>query len=135
MQQFIISNLLQFNVFQITILAIQAVLFFVAGLIALISEEKIVSFFCSVFFIMTLIGVIVVSIVFSNDARKEVETHMYAAIKNGKALEIESKSDLIKSRKFEIDSEDADHIYVKVNRLLWSNTFIINKSDIDEVKN
>lgn len=135
MQQFIISNLLQFNAFQITILAIQAVLFFVAGLIALISEEKIVSFFCSVFSIMTLIGVIVVSIVFSNDARQEVETHKYAAIKNGKALEIESKSDLIKSRKFEIDSEDADHIYVKVNRLLWSNTFIINKSDIDEVKN
>lgn len=55
MQQFIISNLLQFNAFQITILAIQAVLFFVAGLIALISEEKIVSFFCSVFSIMTLI--------------------------------------------------------------------------------
>lgn len=135
MQQFIISNLAQFNAFQITILAIQAVLFIVVGLIALISEEKIVSFICSVFAIVTLIGVIVLSIVVSNDIRHEVETHKYVAIKNGKALEIESKSDLIKSRKFEIDSEDADHIYVKVNSVLWSNTFIIYKSDIDEVKN
>ena len=135
MQQFIISNLAQFNAFQITILAIQSVLFFVVGLIALISEEKIVSFICSLFAIMTLIGVIVVSIVFCNDIRHEVEAHKYVAIKNGKALEIESKSDLIKSRKFEIDSEDADHIYVKVNSVLWSNTFIIYKSDIDEVKN
>ena len=133
MQQ-LVSSLIQYNIFQISALVAHAVLFIVVAIIA-ISLEKTPAFISAIFAFMICAGAIVLSIVFSSEAHQEVENHKYVAVKNGKALEIESKSDLIKSRKFEIDSEDADHIYVKVNSLLWSNTFIINKSDIDEVKN
>lgn len=133
MQQ-LVSSLIQYNIFQISVLVAHAVLFIVVAIIA-ISLEKTPAFISAIFAFMICAGAIVLSIVFSSEAHQEVENHKYVAVKNGKALEIESKSDLIKSRKFEIDSEDADHIYVKVNSLLWSNTFIINKSDIDEVKN
>ena len=133
MQQ-LVSSLIQYNIFQIIVLVAHAVLFIVVAIIA-ISLEKTPAFISAIFAFMICAGAIVLSIVFSSEAHREVENHKYVAVKNGKALEIESESDLIKSRKFEIDSEDADHIYVKVNSLLWSNTFIINKSDIDEVKN
>ena len=48
-------------------------------------------------------------------------------------LEIESKSGMIKSHKFKIDSEDDTHIYIKTSSLFGTNTYVIEKSELDSV--
>ena len=83
---------------------------------------------------MIAVGSIIASIAFQNEALQEVQNHKYVSIKEGKTLEIESQSDLIRSRKFEIDSEDSKRIYVKVNGFFSSHNVIVDKSEIDEVK-
>lgn len=97
-------------------------------------SEKTAGFVSAVFAIVIAIGSIIISIAFQNEALQEVQNHKYAAIKEGKTLEIESQSDLIRSHKFEIDSEDSKRIYVKVNGFFSSHNVIIDKSEIDEVK-
>lgn len=133
MQQ-LVSSLIQYHSFQIVLLVVHAALFIVLLLVSIMTDET-ASYVTALFALLVATGGGILSFVFSNDAHREVENHKYVAVKNGKALEIESKSDLIKSHTFEIDSEDADHIYVKVNSLFWSNNYVIYKSDIDEVKN
>lgn len=132
MQQ-VVSSLIQFNTFQWIVLAVHLLGFFIFAIIAM-SSEKTAGFASAVFAILIAIGSIVVSIAFQDEARQEVQNHKYVAIKEGKTLEIESQSDLIRSRKFEIDSEDSKRIYVKVNGFFSSHNVIIDKSEIDEVK-
>lgn len=132
MQQ-VVSSLIQFNTFQWIVLAIHLLGFFIFAITAMASE-KTAGFVSAVFAIMIAIGSIVVSIAFQDEALQEVQNHKYVAIKEGKTLEIESRSDLIRSHKFEIDSEDSKRIYVKVNGFFSSHNAIIDKSEIDEVK-
>ena len=99
----------------------------------MVSEET-TGFVSAVFAIMIAIGSIIASIAFRNESLQEVQNHKYVTIKEGKTLEIESRSDLIRSRKLEIDSEDSKRIYVKVNGFFSSHNVIIDKSEIDEVK-
>lgn len=133
MQQ-LVSNLVQFNAFQWIVLAIHLLAFFIFAIIAMVSE-KTAGFVSAVFAIVIAIGSIIISIVFQHEALQEVQNHKYVAIKEGKTLEIESQSDLIRSRKFEIDSEDSKRIYVKVNNFFSTQNVIVDKSEIDEVKN
>ena len=132
MQQ-LVSNLVQFNAFQWIVLAIHLLAFFIFAIIAMVSE-KTAGFVSAVFAIVIAIGSIIISIAFQHEALQEVQKHKYVAIKEGKTLEIESQSDLIRSRKFEIDSEDSKRIYVKVNGFFSSHNVIVDKSEIDEVK-
>lgn len=133
MQQ-IVSNLVQFNAFQWIVLAIHLLAFFIFAIIAMVSE-KTAGFVSAVFAIVIAIGSIIISIAFQHEALQEVKNHEYVVVKNGKSLEIESKSDAIRSYRFEIDSEDTDHIYVKVNNFFSTQNVIVDKSEIDEVKN
>lgn len=132
MQQ-VVSSLIQFNTFQWIVLAIHLLGFFIFAIIAMVSEET-TGFVSAVFAIMIAIGSIIASIAFRNESLQEVQNHKYVTIKEGKTLEIESRSDLIRSRKLEIDSEDSKRIYVKVNGFFSSHNVIIDKSEIDEVK-
>ena len=132
MQQ-VVSNLTQFNTFQWIVLAVHLLGFFIFAIIAMVSEET-TGFVSAVFAIMIAIGSIIALIAFRNESLQEVQNHKYVAIKEGKTLEIESRSDLIRSHKFEIDSEDSKRIYVKVNGFFSSHNVIIDKSEIDEVK-
>ena len=132
MQQ-LVSNLVQFNAFQWIVLAIHLLAFFIFAIIAMVSE-KTAGFVSAAFAIVIAIGSIIISIAFQHEALQEVQNHKYVAIKEGKTLEIESQSDLIRSRKFEIDSEDSKRIYVKVNGFFSSQNVIVDKSEIDEVK-
>ena len=108
--------------------------FFVFAITAMILDRT-ASFVSAVLAITIAAGAVIVSTAFQHEALQEVKNHKYVAVKNGKSLEIESKSDQIRSHKFEIDSEDSKHIYVKVNGLFSSHNMIIDKSEIDEVKN
>ena len=133
MQQ-LVSNLIQYTNFQITILMIQVVIFIVTVLITMMIDDDVASFITALFAALTVIGATILSIVFSEENKQAVYNHEYVAVKNGRSLEIESKSDSIRSYRFEIDSEDTDHIYVKVNDLFSSHNVIVDKSEIDEVK-
>ena len=77
-------------------------------------------------------GTIMLYIGFSNQQNDAVKNHEYTTIRNEQTLEIESKSDMIKSHKFKIDSEDHDHIYIKTSSLFGTTNYIIDKSDIDK---
>lgn len=133
MQQ-IVSNLVQFNSFQWIVLAVHLLGFFIFAIIAMVSDET-AGFVSTVIAIMIAVGAIIISVAFRDEALQDVQNHKYVSIKEGKTLEIESQSDLIRSRKFEIDSEDSKHIYVKVNGFFSSHNVIVDKSEIDEVKN
>ena len=132
--QSLVSNLAQFNTFQWIVLAAHLLVFFVFAITAMILDRT-ASFVSAVLAITIAIGSIIASVAFQHEAMQEIQNHKYVAVKNGKSLEIESKSDMIKSHKFEIDSEDADHIYVKVNSIFSTQNVIVDKSEIDEVKN
>lgn len=133
MQQ-IVSNLVQFNSFQWIVLAVHLLGFFIFAIIAMVSDET-AGFVSAVIAIMIAVGAIIISVAFRDEALQDVQNHKYVSIKEGKTLEIESQSDLIRSRKFEIDSEDSKRIYVKVNGFFSSHNVIVDKSEIDEVKN
>lgn len=133
MQQ-LVSNLVQFNTFQTSVMIVHLISFIIVALVA-ITLEKTPAFISAIFAFMICSGAIIIALAFQNEASQEIQNHNYVAVKNGKSLEIESKSDMIKSHKFEIDSEDSDHIYVKVNGFFSSHNVIIDKTEIDEVKN
>ena len=134
MQQ-LVSNLIQYTNFQITVLIIQIIIFIVTVLITMMIEDDVASFITALFSAATLIAAIIFSIVYAEENKQAVYNHEYVVVKNGKSLEIESKSDAIRSYRFEIDSEDTDHIYVKVNNFFSTQNVIVDKSEIDEVKN
>ena len=134
MQQ-IVSSLIQYTNFQINVLLTHAVIFIVTVLITMMIENNVASFITASFAAMTVIGAIIISFIYSEENKQAVYNHEYIAIKSGKSLEIKSKSDVIKSQIFEIDSEDTDHIYVKVNNFFSTRNVIVDKSEIDEVKN
>lgn len=134
MQQ-IVSSLIQYTNFQINVLLTHAVIFIVTVLITMMIYDNVASFITALFAALTVIGAIILSIVFSEENKQAVYNHEYVAVKNGKSLEIESKSEAIKSQRFEIDSEDSDHIYVKVHNFFSTRNIIVDKSEIDEVKN
>ena len=133
MQQ-VVSNLVQFNSFQWIVLAVHLLGFFIFAIIAMVSDET-AGFVSAVIAITIAVGAIIISVAFRDEALQDVQNHKYVSIKEGKTLEIESQSDLIRSRTFEIDSEDSKRIYVKVNGFFSSHNVIVDKSEIDEVKN
>ena len=71
---------------------------------------------------------------FMGEKSNAIKNHEYTAIRNQMALEIKSKSDMIKSHQFKIDSEDDEHIYIKTSSLFGTNNLVIDKSEIDETK-
>lgn len=134
MQQ-LISSLIQYTNFQINVLLTHAVIFIVTVLITMMIADNAASFITALFATMTVIGAIIISFIYSEENKQAIYNHEYIAIKDGKSLEIKSKSDVIKSQRFEIDSEDSDHIYVKVSNFFSTRNVIVDKSEIDEVKN
>ena len=90
-------------------------------------------FLGTTFTITTIIGTIILFIFFMGKQSNAVKNHKYQAIKNQKTLEIKSNSEMIKSHKFAIDSEDDTHIYVKTSSLFGTNTYVIEKSELDSI--
>lgn len=85
--------------------------------------------------ITVFMGIIVSAFTFTNQQNDAIKNHEYNAIKKQKTLEIESKSDMIKSHKFAIDSEDDTHIYIKTSSIFGTNTYVIEKSKLDSIDN
>ncbi len=127
--QNLVSNLTQFSNYQIIFMSIALItgffLFVVTATIRSTIISSIVALTVAFLTIMLYIG-------FSNQQNDAVKNHEYTAIRNEQTLEIESKSDMIKSHKFKIDSEDHDHIYIKTSSLFGTTNYIIDKSDIDK---
>ena len=128
----LVSNLTQYNNYQFTFILVNFIIFVIFGLIA-IFNKRMTSFIMSLFSITVFIGIIVSAFFFANQQNVAVNNHEYNAIKKQKNLEIESKSDMIKSHKFAIDSEDDTHIYIKTSSLFGTNTYVIEKSELDSV--
>ena len=103
----------------------------VAILTAVIDEEY--QFIFTAFTIITAIVPIILFIFFMGEQANAVKNHEYVATRNQMTLGIESKSDTIKSHKFKIDSEDDTHIYIKTSSLFGTNTYVIEKSELDSV--
>ena len=96
-------------------------------------DEKF-QFLGDTFTITTVIGMVILFIFFMGEQSNVVKNHEYKAVKNQMTLEIESNSDMIKSHKFKIDSEDDTHIYIKTSSLFGTNNYVVDKSEIDEIK-
>lgn len=127
--QNLVSNLTQFSNYQIIFMSIALItgffLFVVTATIRSTIISSIVALTVAFLTIMLYIG-------FSNQQNDAVKNHEYTAIRNEQTLEIKSKSDMIKSHKFKIDSEDHDHIYIKTSNLFGTTNYIIDKSEIDK---
>lgn len=63
---------------------------------------------------------------------RAIENHQYTAKVEDKLLIIDSRSDNIKSDKFEIISEDNDSIQVKQISRFGQTNYTINKSELDK---
>ena len=127
--QNLVSNLTQFSNYQIIFMSIALVVGFFLFVVTATIRSTIIS---SIIALTVTFGTIMLYIGFSNQQNDAVKNHEYTAIRNEQTLEIESKSDMIKSHKFKIDSEDHDHIYIKTSSLFGTTNYIINKSDIDK---
>lgn len=127
--QNLVSNLTQFSNYQIIFMSIALVVGFFLFLVTAAIRSTIIS---SIVALTVAFGTIMLYIGFSNQQNDAVKNHEYTAIRNEQTLEIESKSDMIKSHKFKIDSEDHDHIYIKTSSLFGTTNYIIDKSDIDK---
>ena len=123
--QNLVSNLTQFSNYQI--------FFFISAIITSVMDENF-QFLGATFTIATIIGMIILFIFFTGEQSNAVKNHEYKAVKDQMTLEIKSKSDMIKSHKFKIDSEDDKHIYIKISSLLGTKNYVIDKSEIDEIK-
>ena len=93
--------------------------------------DKKFQFLGATFTITTVIGMVILFIFFMGEQSNAVKNHEYIAIKNQIALEIKSKSDMIKSHQFKIDSEDDTHVYIKTSSLFGTKNYVIEKSKID----
>lgn len=127
--QNLVSNLTQFSNYQIIFMSIALVVGFFLFVVTAAIRSTIIS---SIVALTVAFGTIMLYIGFSNQQNDAVKNHEYTAIRNEQTLEIESKSDMIKSHKFKIDSEDHDHIYIKTSSLFGTKNYIIDKSDIDK---
>ena len=131
MQQ-LVSQLTQFNGYQIFFLTINIILSIIF-LIAAIVTEKITAIVNSTLALVIGIGSIIMFVAFAQQREQAVIKHEYIAIKNQKTLEIQSKSDLIKNYKFTIDSEDDHHLYIKQSSLWGTTSYVIDKSEVDQI--
>lgn len=127
--QNLVSNLTQFSNYQIIFMSIALVAGFFLFVVTAAIRSTIIS---SIIALTVLFANLMLYIGFLNQQDDAVKNHEYKAIRNEQTLEIESKSDMIKSHKFKIDSEDHDHIYIKTSSLFGTKNYIINKSDIDK---
>ena len=129
--QNLVSNLTQFSNHQIFFLVVSFAIFFISAILTAVMDEKF-QFLGSAFTITTVIGMVILFIFFMGEQSNAVKNHEYTAVKKQMTLEIESKSDMIKSHKFKIDSEDDIHIYIKTSSLFGTKNYVIEKSEIDE---
>ena len=127
--QNIVSNLTQFSNYQIIFMSIALVVGIFLFLVTAAIRSTIIS---SIVALTVAFGTLILYIGFSNQQNDAVKNHEYTVIRNEQTLEIESKSDMIKSHKFKIDSEDHEHIYIKTSSLFGTTNYIIDKSDIDK---
>lgn len=127
--QNLVSNLTQFSNYQIIFMSIALVTGFFLFVVTAAIRSTIIS---SIVALTVTFGTIMLYIGFSNQQNDAVKNHEYTTIRNEQTLEIESKTDMIKSHKFKIDSEDHDHIYIKTSSLFGTTNYIIDKSDIDK---
>ena len=117
--QNLVSNLTQFSNHQIFFLVVSFAIFFISAILTAVMDEKF-QFLGAAFTITTVIGMVILFIFFMDEQSNAVKNHEYTVIKNQQTLEIESKSDIIKSHQFKIDSEDDTHIYIKTSSLkVW----------------
>ena len=122
MQQ-LVAMLTHYNSYQIWVTVITIILTLVLLIISIFSK-RMVSFvtFVRAMAIGMIFGCFVIYLDFSHQMNEAVAKHEYKAIKNQKTLEIKSNSDMIKDYKFEIDSEDKEHIYIH------RGTFLVKKA-------
>ena len=131
--QDLLSNLTQFSNYQIFFLVVSFAIFFISAILTAVMEENF-QFLGATFTIATVIGMVILFIFFMNEQSDAVKNHEYTAVKNQMTLEIKSKSDMIKSHQFKIDSEDDQHVYIKNSSLFGTNNYVVDKSEIDEIK-
>ena len=127
--QNLVSNLTQFSNYQTIFMSIALVVGFFLFVVTAAIRSTIIS---SIVALTEAFGTLILYIGFSYQQNDAVKNHEYTAIRNEQTLEIESKSDMIKSHKFKINSEDHDHIYIKKSSLFGTTNYIIDKSDIDK---
>lgn len=131
MQQ-LVSQLTQFNGYQLFFLTINIILSIIF-LIAAILTEKATAVVNSTLALVIGIGSIIMFVAFTQQREQAVINREYIAIKNQKTLEIQSKSDLIKNYKFTIDSEDNHHLYIKQSSFWGTTLYVIDKSEVDQI--
>jgi hypothetical protein len=131
MQQ-LVSLLTQFNGYQLFFLTINIILSIIF-LIAAILTEKTTAVVNSTLALVIGIGSIIMFVAFTQQREQAVINHEYITIKNQKTLEIQSKSDLIKNYKFTIDSEDNHHLYIKQSSFWGTTSYVIDKSEVDQI--
>jgi hypothetical protein len=131
MQQ-LVSLLTQFNGYQLFFLTINIILSIIF-IIAAIVAEKAAAIVNSTLALVIATGSIIMFTAFMHQREQAVSNHEYTTIKNQKTLEIQSKSDMIKNYKFTIDSEDDHHLYVKHSSLWATNSYVIDKSEVDQI--
>ena len=131
MQQ-LVSLLTQFNGYQLFFLTINIILSIIF-LIAAILTEKTTAVVNSTLALVIGIGSIIMFVAFTQQREQAVINREYIAIKNQKTLEIQSKSDLIKNYKFTIDSEDNHHLYIKQSSFWGTTSYVIDKSEVDQI--
>lgn len=131
--QDLVSNLTQFSNYQIFFLVVSFAIFVISAILTAVMEENF-QFLGATFTIATVIGMVILFIFFMNEQSDAVKNHEYTAVKNQMTLEIKSKSDMIKSHQFKIDSEDDQHVYIKNSSLFGANNHVVDKSEIDEIK-
>ena len=129
MQQ-LVSLLTQFNGYQLFFLTINIILNII---IAAIVTEKAAAIVNSTLALVIAIGSIIMFVAFTQQREQAVINHEYITIKNQKTLEIQSKSDLIKNYKFTIDSEDNHHLYIKQSSFWGTTSYVIDKSEVDQI--
>ena len=115
MQQ-LVSQLTQFNGYQLFFLTINIILSIIF-LIAAILTEKATAVVNSTLALVIGIGSIIMFVAFTQQREQAVINREYIAIKNQKTLEIQSKSDLIKNYKFNIKATAMSY---NVERAFWS---------------
>lgn len=131
MQQ-LVSLLTQFNGYQLFFLTINIILSIIF-LIAAILTEKTTAVVNSTLALVIGIGSIIMFVAFTQQREQAVINHEYITNKNQKTLEIQSKSDLIKNYKFTIDSEDNHHLYIKQSSFWGTTSYVIDKSEVDQI--
>lgn len=130
--QNLVSILTKFSDYQMFLVVVSFAIFVVVAILTAVIDEE-YQFIFTAFTIITAIVPIVLFIFFMGEQANAVKNHEYTATRNQMTLEIESKSDMIKSHKFKIDSEDDTHIYIKTSSLFGTNTYVIEKSELDSV--